>query len=441
MAAPPLLRTAAVRARHTARKCPTRGRRRFTHTSEASSSSSRRRSNMTGDPSCHRLAARFPPSAAIALAILGTATYLLAPSSAAPSSLNETTFAPYAITARDAVSGSSVVLTVAPRRQHGAPAPPYLAPQSSRWRHPLWSVEFKQPQVQIARHYTPLPPHDDEDPRDGRLRFYVRAVGGGEMSRYLHGLRVGDEVYLRGPHPGLDVLGRLGARGSVVFLAGGTGIVPGMQVAAAVLERDDAARVELLWAVRRRDEIQRPAAVTPQTPRPWWSFWTAAAGRAAAAAPTEVTADLENPSAVARELMRLKARFGPRLHVRLAVDEERTRFTARDVQGALAAGDEGGPSRAVVADAGCPLHDQLLHAHVSELDGPRAACRCGGGADARLSGKNLLMVSGPDGFVAHYAGEKTWRGGTLTQGPVGGVAGQLQRRDPSLARNWLVLKL
>ncbi|KAG5922832.1 hypothetical protein E4U42_005234 [Claviceps africana] len=154
-----------------------------------------------------------------------------------------------------------------------------------------------------------------------------------------------------------------------------------------------------------------------------------------------MTADLENPSAVARELVRLKTRFGPRLHIRVAVDEERTRFTASDVQAALKACGEKEESRAVVAGAGCPLHDQLLHVRASEFDGPGAACQCGGGDDARLSGKNLLMVSGPDGFVAHYAGEKAWLGGALTQGPVGGVAGQLQRKDPSLARNWLVLKL
>ncbi|KAG5912898.1 hypothetical protein E4U42_001732, partial [Claviceps africana] len=218
MAAPPLLRTSAVRARHMSRKCPMRGRRRFTHASEASSSSS---SNDV-DPPCHHRQARVPASAAIALAILGTATYLLTPSSPAPSTLNETTFAPYAITARDAISSSSVLLTIAPRHPQDAPPPPYLVRQSARWRYPLWSVEFKQPEVQIARHYTPLPPRDDEDPRDGRLRFYVRVVGGGEMSKYLHRLRAGDEVYLRGPHPGFDVLGRLSACRHVVFLAGGT---------------------------------------------------------------------------------------------------------------------------------------------------------------------------------------------------------------------------
>lgn len=399
--AAPLLRTFAIRPE------------RFAHTTHRSSSTLPKE-------------ARVLPSAAIAIAILGTVTYLLAPSSKS-STLNETTFVPYTITARDAISPSSVLCTLSPH--HHDPSPPHLRPRSTRWKYPLWSVEFKQPQVQIARHYTPLPPQPDEDPRDGNLRFYVRAVAGGEMSNYLSRLRPGDDVYLRGPHPGFDILGRLGACKNVVFLAGGTGVVPGMQVAAAVLEEDDSSQVKLLWAVRTREEVQRVAMTRQQ---PWWRFWTTTRPL------TGITTALENPSAVAKELMRLKARFGERLLIRLAVDEEHTQFTAKDVQSALGGCGKGPSSRAMVG-RGCQFHDQLLHAQASEFEDQRATCQCGG-EDGR-PGKNLFMVSGPDGFVAHYAGEKRWLGGTLTQGPVGGLAGQLQRGDPSLAGEWLVLKL
>lgn len=349
--------------------------------------------------------ARFPP-VLIAAAVLGTATYYaLSPST--PKTLNPDTFTPYTITSKHTISPTSVIFTISPH-QHD-PSPPYLS--DSKWKYPLWSVEFKQPEVQIARHYTPLP----VDAEDGSLSFYIRAVGGGEMSNYLNRLAVGRDVYLRGPHAGFDILQRLGAQKDVVFLAGGTGVVPGMQVARAVLERDTSSRVKILWAVRKREELQGRQA--------GWTFWRT---------PTEVTSELEDASAMGERLARMKAKYGERLVIKVAVDEERTRFTERDVRDALAEGGQATPGD------GCRLHDQRLHTRVSEFEEPGVPCECAASAGP---GKNLLMVSGPDGFIAHYVGDKTWRGGTLTQGGVGGVAGLLQKRNPALANDWLVLKL
>ncbi|KAL3957332.1 hypothetical protein ACCO45_007910 [Purpureocillium lilacinum] len=330
---------------------------------------------------------------------------------AKPKTLNSETFIPYTITAREAISPTSVVLTIAPH-------------------HPLWSVEFKQPEVQIARHYTPLPPlqaDTDDEARDGTLRFYVRAVGGGEMSNYLSRLGVGRDVWLRGPHAGFDVLPRLGHCRRVVFLAGGTGLVPGMQVARAVLDQSDDTKVSLLWAVRKREEVQ---AAAPATAAPWWQVWTSKS-------PTELRADMEKPSHIAAHLTEMKAMYGDRLDVRVAVDEEGTKFRDSDIRKALLAG----PSATQHSSGtGCRLHDQRLHEHASEFETPGVACQCLDSGDAKAC-KNLLMISGPDGFIAHYAGPKIWLGGTLTQGPVGGVAAELQRRDGKLASDWLVLKL
>ncbi|KAG6031243.1 hypothetical protein E4U41_007645 [Claviceps citrina] len=460
MAAPPLLllrRMLTICARHTSSRLGQMRAldREFTHATHCSRSSSIGTSTSNSNP--HRKQARVRPSVVIlAVASLGSATYYLLTPSSKPASLNQSTFVPYTITARDAISPSSALFTVSPHQHqhHGAPpSAAAAAPTAPRWRYPLWSVEFKQPEVQIARYYTPLPPrHDDDDddddggvaPGDGALRFYVRAVPGGEMSGYLNRLRVGDDVYLRGPHPGFDVLRRLGSCEKVVFLAGGTGVVPGMQVASAVLGSNDACHVELLWAVRRRDEVQSVAVTQQQQQQqPWWKSWTTTTRPPAL---TEITLDLENPSPVARELMHLKARFGDRLHIRLAVDEDRTHFTAKHVQSALlracrnSSNARGQTRGAVVNGRGCRLHDQLLHVQASEFEDPSAAtCQCDGSDGP--PGKNLLLVSGPDGFVAHYAGEKMWLGGTLTQGRVGGVAAQLARGNPSLVSDWLVLKL
>ncbi|POR39212.1 Vacuolar amino acid transporter 3 [Tolypocladium paradoxum] len=376
-------------------------------------------------PQQPKQARAFPPLLIFGLLLGGTIYYLSTPARKS-STLNSDTFIPYTITSREAISPTSVILTIAPH--HPDPSPPYLQPGTSLWRHPLWSIEFKQPEVQIARHYTPLPPMQGEDPADGRLRFYVRAVGGGEMSNYLSRLGVGRDVWLRGPHTGFDVLPRLGSRSHVVFLAGGTGLVPGMQVATAVLDGSDTTMVSLLWAVRKREEVQSRPAVTMS----WWNLW-------AAKTPAELPADLESPSHIALNLREMKAKYGHRLSIRVAVDEEGTRFRGSDIQKALTA-PVGPPSGSGPSGQGCRFHDQQLHEKTSEFEKPGCACQCPSSSAAQ-PGKNLFIISGPDGFISHYAGPKVWLGGALTQGPVGGVAAHLQRRYPSLTDDWLILKL
>ncbi|KAI9898555.1 hypothetical protein N3K66_006915 [Trichothecium roseum] len=450
------------------------------------------------------------------LTVLALATsYLLLPEDPSSSSsssssgknttLNETTFAPYTIVNREVISPASFVLTLAPPR--GAAAAegkglPYLVPDGpssssgatsgisssssgSRWRYPLWSVEFKQPQVQISRHYTPLPPPnpatdgydagEEGQCEKGELRFYIRAPGaaageagaGGEMTRYLLRLREGDRVELRGPHVGFDVLARLGgsdnnrggrggmAKGSggrVVFLAGGTGVAPGLQAAQAALQGSEDARVSLLWAVRGREEIQARSRLVPQQQQQqqrWWQFWGSGGNATSSELPL---GSLENPSPVARQLEDMKRRYGDRLTVHVAVDEEGTRFDLPSIQKAINAAPSPSPSSfstttgthpdtpTIRKDTSCALHEQRPHERASEFEaGDAPTCSCP--ADHGPPGRNLLIVSGPDGFVSHYAGPKVWQGGRQTQGAVGGVLGEIQARNPQLAREWLVLKL
>lgn len=409
-----------------------------------SASSLAQRRRRSADPAAaapSRMQARALPPLVLLGLLLGGAVYYLAAPPARPTALNDQAFVPYAITAREAISPTSVVLTVAPRVPD--PAPPYLEPATSAWRHPLWSVEFKQPEVQIARHYTPLPPRQGRAaPHDGELSFYVRAVGGGEMSTYLCRLAVGQDVWLRGPHAGFDVLPRLGACARVVFLAGGTGVVPGMQVATAVLEASETASVALLWAVRGRQEVQVPPP--SPAPAPWWRRWPLRASRG----PAPMRADMQEPSHIAARLRDMKAKYGERLDIRVAVDDEGTRFDAADIGRALAAvplSSSAAPPSSSAAAAGCPLHDQRQHERASEFERPGAAtCQCHGPpgeGGCALPGKNLFIVSGPDGFIAHYAGPKAWLGGALTQGALGGVMAELRRRDARLADDWLALKL
>jgi hypothetical protein len=214
-----------------------------------------------------------------------------------------------------------------------------------------------------------------------------------------------------------------------VFLACGTGVVPGLQAARAVLDRDAHAKVTVLWSVRGREELEGVAA----TAQPWWKFWSRPA-------PIELSSSLTSPSPVGRQFEEMKAKYQDRLHVQVAVTQEHVRFGAADVQKALMAAHHEGKQPATTSPSnGCQLHDQRLHEGASEFETPGTPCACPESDSG--PGKNVLMVCGPEGFVSHYAGPKIWEGGHETQGPVGGVAAQLLRQNPQLANDWLVLKL
>lgn len=360
----------------------------------------------------------FPPALFAAVAV-GSISYYLFSSPAPPTVLNKERFVAYDLTSRTAISPTSFILEVSPRNP--ANASTYLEGEaSSKWRFPQWSVEFKQPEVQIARHYTPLPPLSDAEAREGVLRFYVRTIPGGEMSSYLGRLGPGSEIWVRGPHAGFDVAGRLGARGKkVVFLAGGTGIVPGMQVARAVLDSDKSATVSLFWAVRKREELQSAAKSEGLS---WWTKPSL----------LDVKDDMDKPSPVGRELQILKKAYGERLEIKVAVDEEKTAIDQKTVQSALAT-----TTTSTRDDAPeCRLHSQRMLQMAPEFEEQGHDCACGPEA-----GRHLLIVSGPVGFVSRLAGPKAWVQGIETQGVVGGIVGQVMKSNAGLARDWLVLKL
>jgi len=93
-----------------------------------------------------------------------------------------------------------------------------------------WSVQIKQPQLQIAREYTPLPPlpsHTQSSPYDPSLEFLIKRDG--EVSKYIHRLDEQSEIELRGPKA--EYIHSNQPIDEVIFLAGGTGIAPALQLA------------------------------------------------------------------------------------------------------------------------------------------------------------------------------------------------------------------
>lgn len=393
--------------------------------------------------------------------------------------LNGETFVPFKVVLTECTSPSTFILTVA------APAPERAdnaAAIRDAWAHGLWSVEVKQPQLQIARNYTPLPPaQTGAAPAAGggggggdggggaaeaeHLRFLVRRYDGGEMSTYLSRLRPGDDIWLRGPHLGFDVAARLGpAGGRVVFLAGGTGVAPALQVARTALlcappsQAGGKLSVEIIWASRSRADC-------PGCPRLLgrrdgvkgggiWDRLASVAGGPAAPAGGQDPEAPEHP--VVQELRELQVAYrgrGHELEFGCVADDEAGVISGADVTRAIEYCRTPPPPPPAAAGvpterAPCYYHSQQLLQHsTQESDaelkaqgGPgRAAggCACGG---TSANGKNLLMISGPDGFVSAYAGPKVWVDGAERQGPIGGLVRKLMQKSPQAWMDWLVLK-
>lgn len=386
--------------------------------------------------------------------------------------LNTTTFVPFTIVSREAVTADTFVLTLRPRhrtlgarssaasRFHarrldwlsdwspwvwltGAREHSNEAVYARAWEHGLWAVEVKQPQLQIVREYTPLPPppppeDEEDDPwetsrRSGDLRLLVHAVGGGEVSGYLARLRLGAVVELRGPHLGFDIKRRLGGGGGgqenqrrVVFLAGGTGIAPALQVAHALLDNSNSnsnstdddnnnnnkPSISILWANRQRGSL------APSSP-------------------------------VVRQLDDMARRHGDRLSLQTFVDEEKSFIDKKLVKAAVLPPPPPPPPAAAAAttappadSAPCPYHSEALLQRTATdppADQGGGVCRCQ--PPSAGAGKDLMFVSGPDGFVKKFAGDKVWRDRLELQGPVGGLLGDLKKKNADKLGNWLVLKL
>ncbi|KAK4670199.1 mitochondrial peripheral inner membrane protein [Podospora pseudopauciseta] len=371
--------------------------------------------------------------------------------------LNDQKFSPFEIVDRQQVSPTAFIVTVKPvvSRLGGLASQWKLAwletLQHKLAREGTWAVEIKQPELQVARDYTPLPELDvlsatNEYDTRGRIelfqllkglfspqqsfptfKFLIRRTEGGEVSSWLSRRKVGDTIELRGPHQSFNVVARAGYKEAeepkrVVFLAGGTGIAPALQAAGSLFREHGQTlkkmpQFDIIWANRSKEDIKT-----------------------------------DNP--VIELLEKLKEMSRGKINYVCVVDEEGRFITANDIVAKTqitpprkswfwnSSKAESTPSK---EDVNCYYHSSK-HLITSagedyeKVDGenPRRQCACPVG---RPSFKNLLMVSGPEGFNNYFAGPKYWADGKERQGPVGGVIGELAKKYPSLASDWLVLKL
>ncbi|QSZ36132.1 hypothetical protein DSL72_007257 [Monilinia vaccinii-corymbosi] len=282
-------------------------------------------------------------------------------------------FTEFSIVSEESVSSTSKILTI--RRKATFKSDPY----ATYWKNGLWSVEFKQPLLQIARSYTPLPP--DENAAIGDLRFLIRKEPNGEMSNYLFGLPAKSQVELRGPHVEFDLPQNVE---EVVFLAGGTGIAPALQLVHTLLEARKSngkrPQIRVLWASRKREDCVGGEKYNPDS---------------------ELNTDApEHVGPIVQQLQRLQQKYPENLRVDYLVDEEGKFIDQRMISQATQPSDE----------------------RSSELV-------------ATESNTKLFFVSGPEGFISHFAGPKRWFNGKQEQGELGGVLGDM-RID-----GWEVFKL
>lgn len=343
------------------------------------------------------------PGALVALgtSALGGAAYRFSTEPPTSDSLNTHTFTPYTLISKTPVSSTNAIFTL--RNRDGVPDPAPVRDIESR---SIWSIQIKQPQLQIARDYTPLPPAthlDSEGHELTDMRLLIRKEEGGEVSGYLHRLPEQSTIEMRGPKIEWEVPADVE---EVIFLAGGTGIAPALQ-AASVMGARPGTRMHLLWANRRREECVGGVSdgagvgkkVTASTSRV--KSWLGFGAKPAVVQEQTHLAGYEHgheaaKGVIVQELDALKKRNAARsstLEVQYYIDEENKYIKPQDVLQRIAA------------------------------------------ASPEKKGSRVILISGPDGFIEYWAGKKLWIGGRETQGPLGGVLGEAD------LKGWSVYKL
>jgi hypothetical protein len=306
--------------------------------------------------------------------------------------LNPHTFSPYSLASKRPVSSTSSIFTLRPR---------YTDDESKSGiqeacKKGIWSVQIKQPQLQIARSYTPLPSTEESRPQDD-LRLLIRRENAGEVSNYLHKLPEETTVNLRGPFLELEIPKNAT---EVLFLAGGTGIAPALQVANLLTQRKDM-KLHILWANRKREDCAGGKSdIHHLPPSGLLSGFKGLFGSQQASLPSPKEHETGHEESIVQEINKFKSKSNVgSLVVEYFVDEE-----------------------------GKFIKDGNILQHVKHLAQEDSASQT-------ALGEKYILVSGPDGFINHMAGEKIWVGGREAQGPLGGVLAQMN------LPGWKIIKL
>lgn len=103
-----------------------------------------------------------------------------------PITLVPTKWSPVSLIASEETSKDTRLLTLS--------IPHHLIPSPSSTR-PIWSIYIKDDDIQVERPYTPLEGIDG----DGNIKLWVKKYPKGEVGRWLHSKKPGENVEIRGP--------------------------------------------------------------------------------------------------------------------------------------------------------------------------------------------------------------------------------------------------
>ncbi len=321
--------------------------------------------------------------------------------------LNPRFFTPFIFEKRDKVSSTSCILNL-----KSVPAGQNADNITEAWQTGVWSVLVMQPELQIARAYTPLPPRDGDEPE--QLRLFVRQEPNGEVSTFLSTIYRGTLVHCRGPHLEYEIPTDVD---EILFIAGGTGIAPALQVAHTLFKYrnalpDETPKLRILWANRRReDSYQGPVSDSSQHIQERGNSKLSGISDALFGKPAtkpEETPDNDAAKSsqpqtlLVEELEALKTRHPGQVEIDYFVDEEDSYVTESVLRRYLTSNEE-----------------QTDHSTIND----------------QPARKKVVLISGPDGFVSYYAGPKYFRKGVEIQGPLEGL---LRKIDP---KGWEIWKL
>ena len=280
------------------------------------------------------------------------------------------------------------------------------------------------------------------------------------MSSYLHSLRPGDTVEIRGPKVEYDDLPDRVT--DVLFLAGGTGIAPALQLCDWLLmlrggrgsehggegegerglERERGKmRVRILWACRSREDhggrewkdekfaAEKQKDDNEKKKKAKWSsfFWKrqqASSSSSSSSPPPAPETSTEDTTAhphereqgraqkkgpIVQHLEALQSLYPDRIKVEYFIDSESTFITRDDLVRCTV------ESQNPMSDSDSDHQQDLVDSAV--VPGRRKK---------KKNKKKIILVAGPDGFVSALAGPKSWEAGGKEEGQ-GRLGGLLAR--------------
>ncbi len=313
-------------------------------------------------------------------------------------------FIVYTLAAKEAVSSTASIFYLQPKQQSEN-----YEFYKEAWRRGIWNVQFKQPQLQIVRAYTPLPPVEEKTGQDSDgLRFLIRHDPHGEVSSWLHRLPSSAEIEMRGPYLEYEITPDVR---QVVFFAGGTGIAPALQTAHAMFDgqkpagegqENNARKLHILWANRTREDCLGGINDNPPPDSlPHKSTWS---GLFSKAKPTPMPLSSTQKGLIVQELEALKQRYPGQVTVEYFVNAEDTWIDENAVFRALSRFDD---------------KDFSTNHAASEQ-------------------QRQILISGPPGFIAHLAGPKEWRNGREEQGAVSKIIAHALAKNPHNVKVWKI---